>query len=126
MFSWLVILCALAVTSSAWKTFIVPHSPDQDDTPALLQALPNFTSDATILFAKGFTYNIFTPVRFPTLTNVEVRVEGNLTYPTDIPTIQSQSVLLHIFTCLLLNILFSLSDIVGSSVSEHSVCNHLR
>ncbi|KAI0800508.1 pectin lyase fold/virulence factor [Fomes fomentarius] len=75
---------------AAWTTFTVPHLDGQDDTPALTTALAtgNFSKNATILFAKGTTYNIFTPIKFPPLTNVEVRIEGNLSYPEDIPTIQ--------------------------------------
>lgn len=80
---------SLGVTS-AWTTFTVPHTADQDDTPGLLQALSsrNLTSNATILFEKGTTYNVFTPIKFPTLNNVEVAIEGNLTYPNDIATVQ--------------------------------------
>ena len=79
---------AVAQLVGAWNTFTVPHSPGQDDTPAILAALPGFSANSTILFQEGFTYNIFTPIKFPTLSNVEIRIEGNLTYPTDIPTIQ--------------------------------------
>jgi len=86
-------VCIIAITSSvsAWKTFTVSHTDGQDDTPALMSALPNYSSDSTIVFKKGVTYNIFTPVKFPVFNNVEVRIEGNLTYPTDIPTIQGTS-----------------------------------
>ncbi|TFK42266.1 pectin lyase-like protein [Crucibulum laeve] len=75
--------------ASAWSTFVVPHTAGTDDTPALLTALPTYSSNSTILFEKGVTYNILTPVKFPTLNNVEIRIEGNITYPTDIPTIQA-------------------------------------
>ncbi|KAF8167167.1 pectin lyase-like protein [Crassisporium funariophilum] len=75
--------------ANAWNTFVVPHSAGKDDTPALLSALPNLTANSTILFKEGITYNIFTPVKFPVFNNVEVRIEGNLTYPTDIATIQA-------------------------------------
>lgn len=74
------------------KTFVVPHVPGQDDTPGLAAVLSNYSTNATILFQKGITYNIFTPIKFPKLTNVEVRIEGNLTYPSDIATIQGQRI----------------------------------
>jgi len=48
------------------------------------------TTNATILFKRGVTYNIFTPVVFPKLVNVEVRIEGNLTLPDDISTVQGE------------------------------------
>ncbi|PPQ93425.1 hypothetical protein CVT25_004497 [Psilocybe cyanescens] len=73
----------------AWSSFTVPHTPGRDDTPALLAALPKFVANSTILFKEGITYNILTPITFPVLNNVEVVVEGNLTYPSDIPTIQA-------------------------------------
>lgn len=87
------LLCTLALATtpvlSAWKTFVVPHSPGHDDTPGLVAALPRFSSNATILFSKGVIYNIFTPIRFPAMTNVEIRIEGNLSYPSNIAAIQS-------------------------------------
>ena len=81
---------ALAHLVVAWSTFTVPHSPGKDDTPAILAALPDFATNSTILFQEGITYNIFTPIKFPTLNNVDIRIEGNLTYPTDIATIQGR------------------------------------
>ncbi|KAI0640152.1 pectin lyase fold/virulence factor [Trametes polyzona] len=91
MFSRSLSLILLFSYALAWKTFVVPHVDGQDDTPALAAALAtgNFSADATILFAKGTKYNIFTPVKFPVFNNVEVRIEGNLTYPEDIATIQA-------------------------------------
>lgn len=76
-------------SARAWSTYVVPHIDGADDVPGLTTALANFTEDATILFDKGTTYNIWTPLIFPELTNVEVLIEGNLTYPEDIPTIQA-------------------------------------
>lgn len=74
----------------AWNTLVVSHTGDADDTPALNAALAsgNYSANTTILFEKGVHYNIFTPIVFPTFTNVEIRVEGNLSYPDDIPTVQ--------------------------------------
>ncbi|KAK0209211.1 pectin lyase fold/virulence factor [Desarmillaria ectypa] len=83
------ILAYLSLESHAWSTFVVPHADGQDDTPGLTASLANFTSKSTILFQKGVTYNIFTPVKFPKLTNVEVVIEGNITYPSDIAAVQA-------------------------------------
>ncbi|KAK7051487.1 hypothetical protein VNI00_004461 [Paramarasmius palmivorus] len=88
-YSGFVLVSALLPLTAAWKTFVVPHTPGQDDTPALVAGLANYTSDSTILFEKGKTYNILTPVTFPTLKNVEVRIEGNITLPDDIATVQA-------------------------------------
>ena len=76
------------VAVSATSTFVVPHRAGQDDTPTLMAGLANHSSNSTILFQRGVTYNIFTPLKFPFLNNVNIQIEGNLTYPTDIPTIQ--------------------------------------
>ncbi|KAJ3556355.1 hypothetical protein NM688_g2075 [Phlebia brevispora] len=85
----LAIPCSCA---TPWRTFVAPHSPNRsaDDAPLLTAALTEgqILSNATILFQKGVTYNIFSPVKFPVLQNVEVAIEGNITYPTDIATIQ--------------------------------------
>lgn len=75
--------------SFGWNSFLVQHSPGQDDTPALVKALPGLAENSSIIFQKGVTYNIFTPIKFPVLNNVEVAIEGNLSYPEDIPTVQT-------------------------------------
>lgn len=80
--------------STAWTTYIVPHSSGNDDTPALAAAFSNNKSlakDATILFQKGLTYNILTPLKFPSLQNVIVSVQGNLTYGVDIKKTQGEN-----------------------------------
>lgn len=81
-------LLAFATIASAWETFTVPHTVGADDVPALNAAIANYSTNATILFKKGVTYNVFTAIKFPTLTNVEISVQGNLTYPSDIATVQ--------------------------------------
>jgi len=75
----------------AWTTYIVPHSPGNDDTPALAAALsadPKLSTNATILFKEGVTYNISTPILFPYLENIIVSVQGNLTYASDVHATQ--------------------------------------
>ncbi|KAF9025805.1 pectin lyase-like protein [Hymenopellis radicata] len=85
------VLVSLVPAALAWNTFVVPHVDGADDTPALTSALAtgNYSTNATILFKKGVYYNIWTPIVFPVLKNVEVKVEGNLSYPEDIPAIQA-------------------------------------
>ncbi len=112
------LLSLLISCAAAWTTFTVPHTDGQDDVPILTTALltGNFSKSATILFARGIKYNIFTPIRFPALTNVEVRIEGNLSYPENISTIQSAFSLLMFFTHMS-KCSSRREDIVGSSVS---------
>ena len=92
------LLAFLVSYAAAWQTFVVQHTDGQDDTPALTAALASgkYSANTTILFEKGKTYNIFTPITFPALNNVEVAIEGNLTYPEDIPTIQSECIHLRL------------------------------
>ncbi|KDQ20171.1 glycoside hydrolase family 28 protein [Botryobasidium botryosum FD-172 SS1] len=71
------------------KTFVVPHTAGKDDAPAVRAALASYRSDSTILFQKGITYNILTPIDFGTLTNVEIAIEGNITLPAEIPVVQA-------------------------------------
>jgi hypothetical protein len=84
-------LLSLVAVTQAWNTYVAPHADGQDDSPAIQAALNsgNYSTDSTILFKKGVHYNIFTPLVFPTLKNVEVAIEGNLSYPSDIPTVQA-------------------------------------
>ncbi|CAE7198300.1 unnamed protein product [Rhizoctonia solani] len=85
-------LALLPLVSAYSKTFIVPHVDGKDDSPAVVAALAlaNYSSDSLILFEKGVTYNLWTPINFGSLTNSEVAFEGNATYPTDIATIQAE------------------------------------
>lgn len=89
------ILALLPAAVGAWQTVVVPHSSNRtaDDAPLLRSALAsgNFSANTTILFQRGVSYNIFTPVKFPVFQNVEVAIEGNLTYPSDIATVQGAS-----------------------------------
>lgn len=80
--------------AAAWTTYIVPHSPGKDDTPALTAALSSNTSlatDATILFQQGVTYNISTPIKFPKFKNVIVSIQGNITYAANIKATQGEN-----------------------------------
>jgi hypothetical protein len=44
--------------------------------------------NSTIIFKKGITYNLFSAIRLPVLQNVEIRIEGNMSYLEDIPALQ--------------------------------------
>ena len=93
LFSLAVLASTCSSVAQAWTTFSVPHVDGQDDTPALMTAMSSssLSANATILFEKGITYNIFTPIKFPSLRNVEIAIEGNLTYPDDITSVQGMS-----------------------------------
>ncbi|KAJ7336379.1 pectin lyase-like protein [Mycena albidolilacea] len=80
-----------------WTTFVVPHnSSGGDDMPTLTAAFvsSNATTrdlavNSTIIFKKGITYNFFSAIRLPVLQNVEIRIEGNMSYLEDIPALQA-------------------------------------
>ena len=79
--------------TAAWTTYVVPHSSGNDDTPALAAAFSkdqSLATDATILFQKGVTYNMLTPITFPIFQNVIVSVQGNLTYAADVKGTQGE------------------------------------
>ena len=105
--------------ATAWTTYTVPHSSGGDDTPALIAALStdkSLTTDATILFQKGVTYNMLTPVKFPRFKNVIVSIQGNITYAADVRKTQGKSpqVLQYQFSALT----FGGPALVASSVNQ--------
>ncbi|KAN0100071.1 Pectin lyase fold/virulence factor [Tylopilus felleus] len=68
---------------------LVATSDGADDTPALMAAVSTYASDASIVFQANTTHNIWSSVTFPELTNVEVVIEGDLSYPTSIQMVQN-------------------------------------
>jgi hypothetical protein len=75
----------------AWTTYVVPHSSGKDDTLALAAAFssnPSLSTDATILFQKGVSYRMKTPILFPTFKNVVISIQGNLSYAEDVKATQ--------------------------------------
>lgn len=60
-----------------------------DDTPAIARAFAQCATDSTIIFQHGVNYNLFTPLSATNLSNVEIRMHGNLHLPQDIPTVQA-------------------------------------
>ena len=82
---------SFASLTLAWTKYVVPYSKGGDDTPALTAAFaanPKLATDATIVFKKGVTYNILTPIHFPYFQNVVISVQGNLSYAANIQATQ--------------------------------------
>lgn len=78
----------------AWTTYIVPHSGGKDDTLALAAAFAadlTLATNATIIFEKGVTYNMLTPISFPRLENIIISVQGNISYAADIQETQGEN-----------------------------------
>ena len=59
-----------------------------DDSEAIAQAFVDCSSDAVITFSEGVDYNVFEPIVATNLSNVEIRVEGNLHLPQNISYVQ--------------------------------------
>jgi hypothetical protein len=53
-------LSLLPLVAAYSKTFVVPHVDGKDDSPAVVAALANYSSDSLILFKQGVTYNLWT------------------------------------------------------------------
>jgi polygalacturonase len=82
------LLYTLVAAQSRTKTCtVVSSNGASDDSPAFDAALKSCSSNAIIEFKKGVTYNIWTPISAK-LTNVEIRVNGNLHLPNSIETVQ--------------------------------------
>ncbi|KAI5121311.1 hypothetical protein M0805_003778 [Coniferiporia weirii] len=82
------VLTSINLAAARQSIFTVPHTDGADDALGFAAAVQNYSTNSTILFKEGVTYNIYSPIKFPTLSNVEIRIEGNLSYPSDIATVQ--------------------------------------
>jgi polygalacturonase len=59
-----------------------------DDSPAIASAFAQCSKNAVVEFSKGVDYNVFKPVSAKNLSNVVIRMHGNLHLPQDIKYIQ--------------------------------------
>lgn len=88
-----VLACLLSLQTLAQSTRtktcnIEPAKGTEDSSTAILAAFKECHSNAKIIFKEGADYNIFTPMVFPTLKNVEVHMGGTLHMSKDIPAVQ--------------------------------------
>ncbi|RAL02892.1 putative extracellular exo-polygalacturonase [Aspergillus ibericus CBS 121593] len=60
-----------------------------DDSPAVSQAFAQCATDSVIVFEEGISYNIFHPIKATNLSNVEIRMHGNLHLPQNITAVQN-------------------------------------
>ncbi|KAF9892926.1 hypothetical protein FE257_000518 [Aspergillus nanangensis] len=65
------------------------NSTTTDDSPAVSQAFARCATDSIIIFPEGANYNIFHPIQATNLSNVEIRMHGNLHLPQNITAVQS-------------------------------------
>ncbi|KAH6895216.1 polygalacturonase [Thelonectria olida] len=92
MSSWkLLSLSLLGYFSSAVcaKTCIVPTTNGtKSDAAAIQKVFAQCAEDSTILFQKGYDYNVFEPITATNLSNVVISVQGNLNLPQNISYVQ--------------------------------------
>jgi Glycosyl hydrolases family 28 len=90
--SWILVVwqfCAsTGLAQTITRTCIVEHvNVNSDDSPAFESALERCSSNAIVQFSAGVNYNIWTPIKAK-LSNVEIRVDGNLSLPKRIDEVQ--------------------------------------
>jgi len=74
------------------QTCIMPKNTtvnEGDDTPGILNATAHCGEHSRLLFAAGTTYNLFTPLQFSSINNVEFVFEGNLTLSENVTEVQN-------------------------------------
>ncbi|KAL5365719.1 putative exopolygalacturonase C [Aspergillus floccosus] len=68
---------------------IVPSSNGtSDDSPAIAKVFAQCATDSVIVFQEGVDYNVFQPIKAKNLSNVEIRMHGNLHLPQNISAVQ--------------------------------------
>ncbi|KAL8292334.1 hypothetical protein RQP46_001800 [Phenoliferia psychrophenolica] len=80
---------AVGLPTASKRLCVVPHGGGADDTPGFVAAMANCSSNSTILFEKGKTYNILTPVVAPALQSVVISIQGNLDLEKNISKVQA-------------------------------------
>jgi galacturan 1,4-alpha-galacturonidase len=93
--------CVASLTSAYWlpetlkacsfKTCIVPKNQtvDGDDSPGIMATVKNCGSNSRIVFSANTTYNLWTPISFAGLTNIEFLIDGNLTLPANVSQVEA-------------------------------------
>lgn len=64
----LVVFVAAAHALSAHSDCVVPHTPNEDDSPAIMEVFRRCNVDSTITFSRGVAYNAWTPMKWQNLS----------------------------------------------------------
>lgn len=89
--AWKLASLLLASFSSAVfaKTCVVPATNGtKSDAAAIANVFAQCAEDSTILFEKGYDYNVYEPVVATNLSNVVISVQGNLNLPRNMSYVQ--------------------------------------
>lgn len=84
-----IILVSAQSSASYQKTCQVPSKYSSsngtaNDSPAITQAFAKCGNNGVIAFAEGVDYNVLTPISATNLSNVEIRMYGNLNLPRNV------------------------------------------
>lgn len=73
------------------KTCKVPYAgKNKDNSPAILDTFTKCSTNAIIEFEEPYTYHAWTPMSWVGLSNVDIKLNGNLDLPSDIATVQQK------------------------------------
>lgn len=79
----------LALAGHRSHRCVVPSSNGtRDDSPAIAKVFAQCATDSIIVFQEGVDYNVFQPIKAENLSNVEIRMHGNLHLPQNISAVQ--------------------------------------
>lgn len=73
------------------NTCIMPKNTTAggDDSPGIVAAVAACGSNSRVIFSSCVTYNLWTPVTFSNLNNVEFVINGNLTLPPNVTQVEA-------------------------------------
>ncbi|RKO89454.1 pectin lyase fold/virulence factor [Blyttiomyces helicus] len=79
------LLALLHVGSStaapAGQQCVVAHTPGGDDHGNVVTAFNNCKTGGTVVFSAGTDYQVLTPIKATGLSNVDIVIDGNVTFP---------------------------------------------
>ncbi|KAJ5692522.1 exopolygalacturonase C [Penicillium macrosclerotiorum] len=79
---------ALGASSRPHRCVIPASNATADDSATVNRVLAQCATDSVIVFQEGVDYNIFNPISATNLSNVEIRMNGNLHLPQSVAEVQ--------------------------------------
>jgi hypothetical protein len=62
-----VLAAAVDAKTNSTSNCVVPHTPNADDSPAIMEVFGRCNANSTIVFSAGVEYNAWTPMRWTNL-----------------------------------------------------------
>ncbi|KAK6066923.1 exopolygalacturonase C 1 [Seiridium cupressi] len=80
----------LPETLESVKTCLIPkNTTGVDDTPTIVSTVAECGDRSRVIFQKGLTYNLITPLKLSALTNIELVFEGNVSLPENVTYVET-------------------------------------